>query len=216
MANALVGNVYKHRTFCYSGDQVGINVRYFTIAGLTGTPQPEQALLEKIDASLAAAYKPAMYNSAQYVGTDMQNITGSPPYPAQVKTLALEGAGTGGAATMGAQVSGIYTTRTAMTGKKFRGRSYIPFPAAALSTTTAPPDMTAGYIVLLNAIIAIVTASTIVTVAGQVYTLNWVICHNPQFAGAKSLTLLTGADIGVGWATQKRRGDFGRTNPFPL
>jgi hypothetical protein len=216
MANANVGNIYRHRTFCYCGDQVGINVRYFAVAALTGAPATEQALLEKIDPLLAAVYKPGLVNSAEYIGTDMQDITGAPPYPIQVFTTANQGAGTGGAATMGSQVSGIYSTVTAKTGKKFRGRAYIPFPAAAMSTTDAPPEMTDAYQSILADIANLTTAATALIVGGSAYTLNWALCHNPQAAGAKSLDITTGYKIGVAWATQKRRGDFGRTNAFPL
>jgi hypothetical protein len=215
VATANVGNLYRHRTFCYSGDQVGINVRYFVVAAVVGTPQNEINLIQVMDLALSARYIPALWNVAEYVGSDIQNITAAPPYAIQVGTSANQAVGTGGALPQASQVSGIFTTRSALTGRANRGRSYIPFPSASAATLTTPPEMTVAYQGLLLAIASQVTGATTAVVGAGTYTLQWVLCKNPQASIPKTTVNLDTIFVGESFATQKRRGDFGRTNPFP-
>lgn len=216
MANIAVGNFYKHRTYCYAGDQVSINTRYFTIVLITGSVVTEQSLTNALDTVLAALYKPALFNSASYIGSDIQNITGAKPYPIQTFTNSNQGAGTGGASTQGSQVSGLITLRTAYTGKGYRGRAYIPFPSAVFSTTSSPPTMTSAYATLLDAIANQTTGGTVVTAGGTNVGLGWLIAHSQPPAVRGTYTAVLSGSCGVAWATQKRRGDYGRTNPVPV
>jgi hypothetical protein len=215
MANALLGNVYKYRVFCYSGDQTGLNTKYFQVSAVTGTPQSELLLAQALDSVMAPLYKPALFNGAQYIGSDIQNITSPPPYPVQLGTNANTGIGTGGGVPMASQVSGIYTTRTGLTGRAYRGRSYVPFPPAAASTIGPPPLMGAGYIATLTAIADEMTGTTMLNVGGTFYYLAWMIRHKGPTPPAGTLTPTTVSVVGSSWATQRRRGDYGRTNPVP-
>jgi hypothetical protein len=216
MANVIVGAEYKHRTFCYLGNQVGLNTRYFTVSAITGGTVSESALATGIDAQLAPLYKPALCNLAQYIGSDIQNITGMTPYPIQIGTNANAGNGTGGSLPMPGQVSGIYTTYTGLTGKGYRGRSYIPFPSITHATTTAPSSPTSAYQALIQLIAASTVGVTTVGAGTGFVTLTWALRHVAPSSLAGTMTPITSALARPDWATQRRRGDYGRLNPVPV
>jgi hypothetical protein len=216
MANVAVGDLYKHRIFCYSGNQVAINTRYFIPTLNSGAAVTEQQLITAMDIVHAAAYKPAMHNLAQYIGSDIQNIQVGPPYPIQIAASANTGNGTGGADPLPQQVSGIYTVTTDKTGRGFRGRAYIPFPSTAFVTIATPPLMSAAYQALLTSIANEFVGSVTIGVAGSSYDLNWCIRHSapPALRGTTEETV--SFKVGSNFATQRRRGDFGRTNTVPV
>jgi len=217
MANVSPGSVYKHRVFCYSGNQAAVNTRYFVPTLSSGSAQTEQALATALDAIFAPAYKPAMHSLAQYIGSDLQNIETGPPYPVQLAATALTGNGTATGNPLPQQISGIYTIVTSFTGRGFRGRAYIPFPAANHATNATPPLMTSGYQTLLAGIADVCSGVTAVTFGGSTYELFWVIRHAPTvISPGLTTTDITGFKVGVNWATQRRRGDFGRTNAVPI
>lgn len=215
MANALVGNLYKHRTYGYQNPQVGINTRFFFVTTIAGSPQTEQSLVTALDAIIAPLYKPMMTASANYLGSDMQFVNGAPPYPIQLSTQANLGAGTAGTTPLPAQVSGIYSTFTGETGRGYRGRAYIFFPDQVHVAVGPPPVPKTAYITLLSNLIAAVTGVINVTVGPATYTLQWVIRHqSPPAVAGTTTDILNGTARGA-WATQKRRGDYGRPNALP-
>lgn len=215
MADVLVGSIYKHRTYCFSGNQVGINTRYFSVAAGTGPNLSEAAFIVVLDGILAPLYKLALTNLAQYVGSNIQNITGAIPYPAAVGTSANSGNGTAGTLPVPSQVSGLISIRTGLTGRSYRGRQYIPFPDSSESTGTTPPVYTGAYQTRLLNIAAQTVGTTTVTSGASSYQIQWGLVHQKPVAIAGSFTPSTTALVGISWATQKRRGDYGRTNPSP-
>ena len=215
MAVLLPGNIYKHRVFCYSGNQVAINTRYFQVVSVTSGPINEDAFIAKLDQLLAALYKPCITNAAQYVGSDMQNITADPPYPLQVGTSANSGNGTAGAQPLPSQVCGIYTVLTPMTGRGNRGRVYVPFPDQSFNTVTTPPTPNAAYAAVLNPLANATVGLVTYTITGVTIIINWAIRHGPHSPGAGGITDTIDFRTRQAWATQRRRGDYGRPNPVP-
>lgn len=215
MANMMEGSMYRHRTYCYSGNQTAINTRYFLVYALAGSPVSEISVLTSIDTTAASQYKPCLANVAQYVGSDIQNITGARPYPVAVGTNVNIGLGTGGTLPIPGQVSGIYTLLTLYAGRGYRGRSYIPFPPSGASTTTTPPSYTGAYQANLASIASTFSGVINFTAGGSTYTIQWGIVHQSPAGVKGTFTASTSYRVGINWATQKRRGDFGRTNPSP-
>jgi len=211
-----VGNIYKHRVYCYFGDQVGINTRYFQVGAIAGPAVSELAFIAVQDIIFAALYKPALTDGAEYIGSDIQNITVGPPYPLQSGTSANQGNGTGGTLPMGAQVSGLISTRTAMSGPAFRGRSYIPFPSADSTDATAPAFPNAAYSAQLQLIANAALGTVGYTIGGGTVSVTWVIYHYQPAALRALPTPITAAFPTGSYATQKRRGNYGRLNPSPV
>lgn len=106
------------------------------------------------------------------------------------------------------QVSGIFTKTTLYSGKAYRGRCYIPFPASVYQDTDDTPT-NAYKSGLLNIATDLISTNTVVGASMGQVTLTPVIYNRTS----KETTVITGANIRKYWATQKRRGNLGRTNP---
>lgn len=215
MANITVNSYYKHRTFCYQGNQVGINVRYLKIVTAAGVPVTETAFITTLDTLFATLYKPWLSTTGTYVGSDIQDITGTLPFPVQVGSNANNGPGTQAGQPLPAQVSGLIKTQTMFTGRGYRGRCYIPFPASQWVQTGPPPVVSAAGIAVLTAIADATFGTLPLTVAGNVITYQWLLRHGNLPGVLGTYTPLINAIPVNSWATQKRRGDYGRTNPMP-
>lgn len=107
------------------------------------------------------------------------------------------------------QCSGIIGWRSGLIGASRRGRSYIPFAAEADNVPAAHPSV--GYLNNLDTL-ATFLRNNIVPVGGvpvtwalQVYSTTL-----DDFFEVESYVLPDK------WATQRRRGDFGRTNVLPF
>ena len=207
-----VNGIYRHRTFSQLGNQTGENVRHFLVAAISGVAPTEGQFNTAMDAIIAGFQKPLMTSLASYIGTDIQNITGARPYPIATGTVANTGPGTSGAVPIPAQVSGIYTMTTNLTGRAQRGRSYIPFPSTADNAVGANGIPNAGYLAALTTLADFATGTTVVAAGGVNVTIDWGVYHHATF----SLTLSTGFTARASWATQRRRGDYGRTNATPI
>jgi hypothetical protein len=109
------------------------------------------------------------------------------------------------------QTSGIISLVTALGGRKNRGRVYVPFPSETDNAIAGHP--TAGYVTALGDLAAILTGPYIgVGAGGNTNDLQPVILHRVD----GSVTPITGHFERSFWATQRRRGDFGRPNTGPF
>lgn len=215
MSTLAINHVYQIRTYCYSQPQLAINTRYVMITALTGPPKDTSDLVLVVDNALAPLYKPLLTNVAQYLGTSLQDITGDRPYPVASTTQANKGNGTGGVQPMPGQVSGIYSVYGDTAARAFRGRAYIPFPDVSAGTTGSPSNMKPAYQTLLVALADYCVGPVVWTVGTTTVTAQFGIQHavGTPLAGTFNGWYTNG--VGQNWATQKRRGDFGRTNPAP-
>jgi hypothetical protein len=216
MANIAIGSFYKYRIYCYQGDQVGINTLYFQITNIAGgAPPTELAFTEEMGSLEQGYYTPALANNAQFIGVDIQNVTGAAPFPTQIADNSHTANGSGGATPLPAQVSGIYTIRTALTGPANRGRQYIPFPSTSFVLAGPPPTTTAAYQTLLESIADNHTGSVVIVVGAVNVTIEFQLAR--WGPANRTYTFKPTVDFFVGqlWATQRRRGDFGRQNPRP-
>lgn len=216
MANLAVGAVYKMRTYCFQGNQAGINTRYFKVLSLTGAPASEASICSALDGTLAPFYKLLLANTALYIGTNIQNQTLPLPFPQPVGFSGNQGIGTAGATPLPGQISGIYTVQTGFAGRGFRGRVYVPFPATAGSTTTAPPLMTGAYQTQLQDLANVCVGNQTVAAGGATYAIVYGLVHSKPLALKGVFIASTAAKFGLNWATQRRRGDFGRLNTQPV
>lgn len=116
---------------------------------------------------------------------------------------------------MAGQVSGIYSVETAFSGRGYRGRQYIPFPASVFSTAGPPSYMSAAYRTLLSALALGTSGGTFIDVGASTYNLIWCLYHSSPEAVAGTYTPITTYKVGQNWATQRRRGDFGKLNNVP-
>ena len=123
--------------------------------------------------------------------------------------------GTGGATSLPKQTCGLASIKTALAGRRYRGRMYLPFPSVTMDTGDGVP--TAGYQVnVVNAVTVMLSVNNI-TVGGRTANWNTVLVHKAgKTPIPASPTPITTFVIDGGWATQRKRGYFGRINESPI
>jgi len=202
------GDILESRTVCQLGDQIGINVMHWQVRGVTGTVDLQDAA-DALDAVTAPAYKPCLATSVTYYGTGLRAV--SPVLSVEVASKLNTGPGTSGALVLPKQVSGLITWLTNTPGRTGRGRSYIPFPSQDDESGTEVPN--AAYVTNLNIITAVIGNTTIAVIpAGGSASLR-------QIIWSRAHPVVKDVQEGVGrarWATQRRRGDYGRINTVPF
>ncbi len=207
MANVAVGELYRVTFFCRADDQLGVNVRYFKVTSIVGGVPTESVIAADIDAIFAPMYKALLSANAEYRGVQIQMIAPGPSrVPVFINTSV--GAGLVAGAVMARQASGIATFTTALAGRANRGRIYVPFPSVASDTVTGHPN--AAYLTALDALSLEMTLSRFYGPVGSVISADWVIKHTGGFTTQP----ITGRRSNPKWATQRRRGDYGKPNPL--
>ena len=212
MANAVdTTMVAKVQIFTFDTTQVGINTLWYKVTAVGGTPATDQDIADVADAFFGGSIKPLLNNNAEYRGIRVQMYLAIAPIPLFVDVVSTNsaGVGTGGPTSLPKQSSGIISWYTNLPRQANRGRSYIPFPAAEHDSGDGFPD--APYVTALNALRGQIRAFNGTTTGGRTCSLQQVLfkrftkTFEPVVIGlARPL-----------WATQRRRGSYGRPTGVP-
>jgi len=191
---------------CYNQplEQVGLMVHFYRVAGISGTGTDLGTLAALIDTNLGPPILALLTTGSTYRGVRATVIDPLPPSAAAIST---DGSGPGLVAgdTLPTQVSGIITLVTNLGGRAYRGRKYMPFPGEADNDPGAVPS--AAYQAALTALAPKFTA-TLTSAGANNVTLLPILWHRKT----RTYTDLQGAVAKPLWATQRRRGMFGRKN----
>lgn len=203
-----IGDVYEVKHFSQSAMQMGLNVRHWRV--ITSTP-PEPTLSQIASAlgtTFSALYRALESAQATYVTTSVRKIN---PLPISIEVPNTAGAGVGAVAgdLLPKQTAGVISLRSTLAGRKNRGRAYIPFPSEDDSSLAAAP--TAGYVTRLLALATAFFTDQTVTVGAGSIVLRAVIWQRKT----RTTIDIAGVIARSSWGTQRRRGDFGRTNLPP-
>lgn len=212
MANIVnVGTVCLAKVVCYDSTnlQVGINTLWYAVTAITGVPAITDAQLAGyLDGNVSAAYKAWINNNCSYRGVSVQIM--APVEFIAVNSIVGQGVGVGGATSLPNQVSGLLKFVTNKAGRAFRGRIYPPFPSTAWANANG--ELNAAGLAALGVIdIAIPAAHTIVSGANSA-TFQLVIWHRKT----RTFDNVTATPPVGEFATQRRRGQLGRTNLLPF
>ncbi len=195
--------------------QLGVNVVRFRVSLVNGTGGTLTAMAASLDGVVAPLYKALLSSTVQYRGIMLQKIW---PFPRTFAEFSNgnNGTGSGAATQVPTQVCGLIKAQTAKAGRQFRGRIYIPF--LGTGSVGANGNPTAPYVTALQNLAAAVYPSSYGIIAGgNGFTMIPVIFHNKGYG--KPPTNLKGTDDVVSvvasplFATQRRRGNYGRSNP---
>jgi hypothetical protein len=202
-----VGDIYQVDVHCHALDQGAINVYHFAILATAGAPT-HVTLAGTLDILAAGTYPPCLSATASYEGVELRRIKPTKSRPVLASAPAV---GSGGTPLMPRQVSGIWTKQSAGVGPGKRGRVYVPFPSS-IDTNGLIDEPNATYLGNLATLATDWTGSEILTDgAGNTTTV--------QFGLLSRAGVFTPCDdfrINAKWATQRRRGKYGRPNPiFP-
>lgn len=214
MSNMFDNTMYSIEHIIVSGGQTAVLRRYVRSGVVTGPgPLADQDVANAIADQYAPLYQPLIWNSAEYRGVLFTRASGA--LPMTIPTIGVPTAaapGTGGTTAMSKQTAGLISLKTESQGKKHRGRQYVPFPSASANTGTGIPtllylaDLTSLGVELRTARVYSNPALT------ETVTLAPVIWKK----GALTWSIVTSMVVKRGWATQRKRGDFGRLNASPI
>lgn len=219
MAN--FGEFYQIRVWSYTLTQAAVNVRHFRVTNVSGISPTDTEVAERCNTLWAAPYKALISANATYRGVQAQIIMPQPPKQAG-STIASSGVGGVAGDMVPGMVSGIIKTVTSLAGRKYRGRIYIPWVAEADNGPTGIP--TAGYVTRLTTLASEMV--NVITVTGGLGTLELTPIlpgktlipgsNPPKYVLDGTHTNITGYTARTIWASQRRRGDFGRPNTSPI
>jgi len=206
----IVDNKVETKTFCAAGDQVGINVRNWVCTDIVGdTSFDDQILVDELSKRVALLHKPFMPSVASYLGMYLATIN-VPGIPSGVVTSHLgTGAGTASGDLLPRQASALLHFETVLAGRHGRGRMYIPFGTEDFNTS-------AGELITIG----LAVADALRLFYGTPQTVSNAGVHCQLWPAVRDratnvLTLIFESRTEKRWATQRRRGQFGRQNPIP-
>jgi hypothetical protein len=213
----IVSDMLEVRTVCSNADQIAINVLHYRVTAVAG-PGPGVTCAD-IAANLSnlvnAGYQVVMPASCAYRGTGVKNIT---PFATQeFVSTASAGPGVAGGTEIPQQVSYLVNFKSIFSGRGFRGRIYPGFVSSVHVNTSG--NMNALGLTAIQLLASVIPISRVITVGGDSTTIQLVILR--RVAGGVPLPPLSSVDVQTAnargaFATQRRRGDFGRTNQAPL
>jgi len=202
------GEIWSTKIHCYTASQLSINTIHWKVVATTGTSATDLQLADAVDAAVAAPYKVLLANAATYYG--VKAVRYSPKATAIPQYVdANAGVGVAGANILPTQVCGLARLYTQTIGRVGRGRFYVPFPDASFVTAEEP---NAAYRAAVTNLTTAILGITVIGAGGNVASIQWVIAGKKNFGTGYPVTTLIS---GTKWATQRRRGDYGRINLVP-
>jgi len=206
-----IGSVVAAVTVCQVAGQISTNTRKWQLTQLTGASTFQSAdFLNQYDLDMSLLMIPPLSNSATYYGTMLylKNPLTTAPRP---DTISINtGPGTGGVGLMPTQACGIISFYTNLLGKQGQGRMYVPFPSPdSLSVDGSP---TIGYQNDLDTLGNFLRTDIILTPPGLSARFAPVMYQG----GVAPSLFITSMKSHNAFATQRRRGAFGKTNSLPF
>jgi hypothetical protein len=210
------GDLVETRTYATQAEQTAIMTFHWGINSAIGTVTNDIDFARVIDNTLAPPWKATLSADSSYRGTSARIISSSPPTSPVFFNTSV-GPGTGTAPDLPRQTAGLISWQTAFGGRQFRGRTYIGFPWAGLNNLDGVPTGPA-ITLFTNIAQAMFGLTTIPNVAGTGSCgVNLLLTHRkPKTGTTPAPTFINGYIIRNKWATQRRRGSFGRPNSSPI
>lgn len=204
-----VNQIWQLRVVCYTADQIAVNTAHYRVTAVTGGGAVDSDAAVSFDTALNGVYKATISAQARYRGVSLQRVMPAPPTrPARV--VVSDGVGAIAGDMMAKQVSGIISTGTELAGRSQRGRVYIPFPGEPDNQANGTP--TPGYVTAVQAIANVMFSSRTLGIGGATSAVIPVLWHR----GSLTWDEVTHKDAKPFWATQRRRGNYGRVNSLPF
>lgn len=209
MAFLVTGDVWQLRIACYTPNQASINTVNFRVTAHAGTGTQDTTAATYLDGIIAGPYKDILSDDAKYRGCSVWRLL---PHPGTVPAFTTINDGAGGVAgeMMPTQVSGIISVRTEFAGRAFRGRFYAAFPGEGSNEVPGLP--TNAYVAALQVLANTIFQSHTIGGAPNTSTLKPILWHRGDETG----TDITTAAAKQLWATQRKRGSYGRINLPPF
>lgn len=209
MAIALsAGDIVRCGCWSTQGDQAAVNTFHFVAVSVGALPMTDA----DVAAQVSDTYSDIIdtFNTVtKYNGCEAQII-----FPLPVKTSSKStvgsGFGAGTVANLPRQTAGLTAWYTNVAGRHGRGRTYWPFPAGNWDDSGGVP--TAAYVTLVDDLAFAILGITAISAGGRTGTVALVL-HNRVTHTSEPITQKITRPK---WATQRKRGSFGRPNASPV
>jgi hypothetical protein len=209
--NIVVGGVVRHVMYSKIAGQVSVTKRDYQCVSITGGSQIDgQSVVEMFDNYHATGMKNCMSFMATYYGSQLYYQTPVGLKPRPVSTTLNQGIGSDAGELLPTQSCGLISLYTDTLGKTGQGRVYVPFPAQDSIDSTGSPD--ALYLTDLTTLATSLIAPHVVP-AGAVTGTFTPVLYIPGGEPPKPIIRFVVRDA---FATQRRRGAFGRLNANPF
>lgn len=205
------------RFWVKDGDQAAVNTVYYICTGPNTGGVTDLDASQSLQVQFNPLYIALLNNNAEWRGVQVQIVRTPTLLPAFDNSNPL--IGTAGPIALPKQTASLVQYQSNFAGRKYRGRIYLPFPATADMALDGAP--TAGYLTRLLAIKSALEGTFFFTdlTGTKFIAVQQVIPHflkKGQVGPAESPTPVTTWTISSRWATQRRRGAFGRQNLSPI
>lgn len=208
-----------------AGGQAAVNNLWYVVSSVGSPIATDTDVATTVDTLLFAQYKGLMTSLGEYRGVQAQIFDGqNKPYRALYSpafTNANAGFGTAGTSPLPPQTAGLISFQTNKPRQANRGRTYIPWPDSSAESGGGSPDPV--YLSELGVLATNMSVGLAVSVAGRTATLVRVIKHGKSRPGnvvgdypTPVIDPVLSVSVSSGWATQRRRGAFGRLNKSPI
>jgi hypothetical protein len=196
------------KVFCgASGVQQGINVLHFQVNSVAAPGVTDQDMATSMDAALAAPYKAYLPTSCEYLGLRVQIIR--PNLKPAVIAIGNRGIGTEASDQLPSQATLLLSPRTAVAGRKGRGRCFLPFWGKAASTIAGGPT---------GAAVALAQTVSNILYGARVLNAGAFACNIIPVLVSRNAPLtqipVTSVLIRTAWATQRRRSKINKPDVF--
>lgn len=210
----VVGDHRKIVFWCQMGAQAGLMVQHYEVAALSSTPFSDSNAARIISARFAERIIPLLNSQAQYRGLIMYD-TDAIPLPTPIYSTEGADSGTAGGDPLPGQVSGIITLRSTIAGRAGRGRKYVPFPGENDNDgSTGFPAPVVDYKDRLEDLAPLFGSSFVFEDPdnpGVTIDLDGVL-----YQDGDPTYFITSTVARRAWASQRRRGSYGRANIPPF
>lgn len=204
----IAGDIVEVTVAARMASQNGLNVRHYIVQTILGTGATDLQVATGFDTQYKAVYLPVLSSTSVWYGTKVQKIFPAPK-GAIITIINNVTPGTAAGGPLPSQVTGLMAQTTAIAGRSFRGRKYIPFPTQSFSTAAGDP--TAAYLTLLNSI-AVQDVTTVTYGTSPNQTTFRPVIWSPTRTVSTNISNSFGRP---GWGTQRRRGDIRRPDVVP-
>jgi hypothetical protein len=202
-------NLLRCSMWCSEAGQASVSSFYYLVVTVGGVPATDQDVGDTLATNAGALLRACINNNATFNGIVTQKII-PPPLTVDVFSTANAGAGSGGTPALPKQVTGLVSWYTALAGRAKRGRTYMPFPAVPADLGDGTP--TAAYQTAVSTFANAVKGLTAIAIGGRTATLALILYHRQL----TTYDVITALLVRNQWATQRRRGAYGRPNISPI
>lgn len=214
-AQMIEGAVYELSIITRLDSQLGVNVHHYQVRRGIGTPGPLPAqgtAARTLAKKLTPLYQALMTARADVYGVRMRNVdTTLGASEVIIKITDAPGASEGEPLPM--QVAGLITRRSERSGPKGRSRTFVPFPPSSRNQfRLGEPRPSIAYLDRLDSLAQTLTGGTPLEEVPTVWSATFGLWSRRDLVFSTYVTV----SARPVWATQRKRGNLGKTNPLPF